>query len=124
MAKSHLRTEKPVVPIEDRLRAIEVELPHILQALNDLRKRFGVAPLTKEENRQKKRKNSAGKKKIETKKSTSTKTTKGKFVCNGCKKSFKTIQGAKWHVGKESKLDGVGNGECAQKKATFKEVAK
>ena len=122
MAKSHLRTEKPIVPIEDRLDAVETELYHVVTALNDLRNRFGQAPLTKEENRQKKRKNSAGKKKIETKKSTSTKTTKGKFVCNGCKKSFKTIHGAKWHVGKESKLDGIGNGECAQKKATFSEV--
>jgi len=124
MTKSHLRTEKPVVPIEDRLTALETEMFHVVTALNDLRARFGVAPLTKEENRQKKRKNSAGKKKIETKKSTSTKTTKGKFVCNGCKKSFKTIHGAKWHVGKESKLDGVGSGPCAESKATFKEVAK
>ena len=122
MAKSHLSTEKPNVPIEDRLAALESEMYHVVAALNDLRNRFGQAPLTKEENRQKKRKNSAGKKKIETKKSTSTKTTKGKFVCNGCKKSFKTIHGAKWHIGKESKLDGVGNGECAQKKATFSEV--
>ena len=124
MAKSHLRTEKPKGPIEARLAAVEHELYHIVAALNDLRGRFGQAPLTKEENRQKKRKNSAGKKKIETKKSTSTKTTKGKFVCNGCKKSFKTIHGAKWHVGKESKLDGVGSGPCAESKATFKEVAK
>jgi len=124
MTKSHLRTEKPVVPIEDRLTALETEMFHVVTALNDLRARFGVAPLTKEENRQKKRKNSAGKKKIETKKSTSTKATKGKFVCNGCKKSFKTIHGAKWHVGKESKLDGVGSGPCAESKATFKEVAK
>ena len=124
MTKSHLRTEKPVVPIEGRITALETEMFHVVTALNDLRARFGVAPLTKEENRQKKRKNSAGKKKIETKKSTSTKTTKGKFVCNGCKKSFKTIHGAKWHVGKESKLDGVGSGPCAESKATFKEVAK
>jgi len=122
MTKSHLRTEKPVVPIEDRLTALETEMFHVVTALNDLRNRFGLAPLTKEENRQKKRKNSAGKKTIETKKSTSTKTTKGKFVCNGCKKSFKTQAGALWHVGRESKLDGVGSGPCAESKASIKEA--
>jgi len=122
MAKSHLRTEKPEVPLEDRLAAVEHELYHVVAALNDLRGRFGQAPLTKEENRQKKRKNSAGKKKIETKKSTSKKTTKGKFVCNGCKKSFKTKAGALWHVGRESKLDGVGSGPCAESKASIKEA--
>ena len=122
MAKSHLRTEKPEVPVEDRLAAVETELYHVTAALNDLRNRFGLAPLTKEENRQKKRKNSAGKKTIETKKSTSTKTTKGKFVCNGCKKSFKTQAGALWHVGRESKLDGVGSGPCAESKASIKEA--
>ena len=102
--------------------AVETELYHVTAALNDLRNRFGLVPLTKEENRQKKRKNSAGKKKIETKKSTSTKTTKGKFVCNGCKKSFKTKAGALWHVGRESKLDGVGSGPCAESKASIKEA--
>jgi len=122
MTKSHLRTEKPVVPIEDRLTALGTEMFHVVTALNDLRNRFGLAPLTKEENRQKKRKNSAGKKTIETKKSTSTKTTKGKFVCNGCKKSFKTQAGALWHVGRESKLDGIGSGPCAESKASIKEA--
>ena len=122
MAKSHLRTDKQGGPIEARLSAVETELYHVTAALNDLRNRFGLAPLTKEENRQKKRKNSAGKKKIETKKSTSTKTTKGKFVCNGCKKSFKTQAGALWHVGRESKLDGVGSGPCAESKASIKEA--
>ena len=122
MAKSHLNSKKPEVPLEDRLAAVETELYHVTAALNDLRNRFGLAPLTKEENRQKKRKNSAGKKTIETKKSTSTKTTKGKFVCNGCKKSFKTKAGALWHVGRESKLDGVGSGPCAESKASIKEA--
>ena len=91
--------------------------------MNELSDRFGLSPLQKETKRQNKRKHSAGKKKIENKKSTSTKSSKkGKFVCSGCNKQFKTKDGALWHVGRESKLDGVGNGPCAVSKASIKEA--
>ena len=105
-----------------RIEVIEKENFHLSTRVNELSDRFGLSPLQKETNRQKKRKNSAGKKKIETKKSTSTKSKKGKFVCSGCNKQFKTKDGGLWHIGRESKLDGVGNGPCAVSKASLKEA--
>ena len=106
-----------------RLEAVEKENFHLLTRVNELSDRFGMSPLQKETKRQNKHKNSAGKKRIENKKSTSKNTgKKGKYVCSGCKKQFKTKDGALWHIGRESKLDGIGNGPCAVSKASIKEA--
>ena len=105
-----------------RLDVVEKENFHLRARVNELSDRFGLSPLQKETKRQNKRKHSAGKKTIETKKSSSKKSKKGKWSCSGCKKQFKTKDGALWHVGRESKLDGVGNGPCAVSKASIKEA--